>query len=76
MQETLYYCPGVQYKRKGDKIFFLFVRAEITSKKVNVDLVSISDKKGNQSVTFPFQPEQKKIELIDSSGKSLGTWER
>jgi len=76
MPESMYSCPGVTYEKKGDQIFFEFVRRNVNRKDTDIHLSAIQDADGNLSVTFPMSETQERIELINSSGKSLGEWKR
>lgn len=72
--ESSYYCPGLELDYDRDKVRFSYVRSHI-------DKVSSVDAKaefrdGESVVIIPFPPERKRVELIDSSGTSLGSWER
>ena len=75
--ESLFFCPGVTYKAKGHVIQYTYVRSQVDDDGA-CDIKAKRQNDGSLSVTFPFPNKWKtgdKVELIDSTGESLGQWE-
>lgn len=71
-----YYCPGVDIERIGSQIHFTFVRSP-TRDAPDVDVPTIKAHSGNDAVVFPYPfnwpASGGTLELVDTSGRSLGT---
>ena len=72
--ESGYYCPGLDLDYDGEKVKYSYVRSRAgQSPKVDA---KAEERDGVLAVTVPFASGQKSMELIDSSGKSLGKWQQ
>lgn len=71
--ETLYYCPGIDLAYDGEKVRYSYIRSHI-DRTPSVD-AKADHRNGESVVVIPFPPDEDRIELIDSSGKSLGAWQ-
>ena len=70
--ESQYYCPGLKLDYQGNKVRYSYVRSHIN--KVSPIDVTADYRDGDSVVVIPFPAGQERVELIDPSGKSLGTW--
>ena len=73
--ETLYHSPGASVVRKGEKVYLTFPRVHIDTNHSGIDLKSVLNDDGSQTITVPNENTHKQpIEIILNDEESLGAW--